>query len=47
MLVDILSYPESTIRPTMVVPEKNFQNGGSRIARKRYFEIGFCKNSPS
>ena len=40
-VLDILSYPEFTIRPTMVEPEKNFQNGGSHIAGKRYFGIGF------
>ena len=27
----------------MVGPEKKFQNGGSHMAGKRYFEIGFCK----
>ena len=46
-VLDILSYPEFAIRPTMVGQEKNFQNGGSYMAGKSCFEIGFCKNSIS
>ena len=42
-LLDILSYSESTIKPTMVGWEKIFQNGGSQMARKCYFDIGFCQ----
>ena len=33
--LEILSYPESTIGPTVVVPKKNFENKVSQIARKR------------
>ena len=46
-VLDIFSYPDSSIRPTMVGPEKNFQNVGSHMAGKRYFETGFWKYSIS
>ena len=42
---ETLSYPKSTIWPTMVGPKKNFQNKGSQMAGKRYLVIGFCKYS--
>ena len=46
-VLDILSYPESIITPTMVRPAKNFQNGGCHMAGQGYFETGFCKYSIS
>ena len=38
-MLDILSDPESTIRPTLVGPKKDFQNEGAQIAGKGYLEI--------
>ena len=37
-----LSYPDSTIEPTLVGPKKNFQNKSSQVAGKRCLEIGFA-----
>ena len=45
-MLDILSYPESIIGPTMIGRGvKLSQSKGSQMAGKRYFEIEFCKNS--
>ena len=44
-VLDCLSYPEPTIGPPWLGPEKNIQNRGSQKARRRYFQIGFCKYS--
>ena len=46
-VLDILSYLEPTIRPSMIGPEKNFQTGSFLMAGKHYFEIGVCKYSIS
>ena len=41
-LLDIPSYPESTIGPPWLGPEKIFQHKSSQKAGKCYFKIGFC-----
>ena len=46
-MLDILSYPDSTIGLTVVGLEENFLNEGAQISGKCYLEIGFCKYSIS
>ena len=46
-VLEIFSYPDSTICSPWLGKEKNFQNEGSQKARKRYIEIGFYKYSIS
>ena len=41
-VLNILSYPVSTMGPTMVGPGEKFSNNGSQVAGKRYHEIDFC-----
>ena len=38
-MLDILSFPESTMGPVWLGPEKNCENDGSQMAGKRYFAI--------
>ena len=42
IVVDNLSHPKSTLRPTMVGLEKNFQNGGSHTAKKSILRLVFA-----
>ena len=39
----ILLYPEPTIGPPWLGPEKNFQTEGPHKVGKHYSKIGFCK----
>ena len=41
-MLENLSFPESTISPTMVGPEGKFQSKGSLMVRKCYAEMGFA-----
>ena len=41
-MLDILSYPETTIRYTIYRPAKNFQNGGSRMAGNAILRLVFA-----
>ena len=41
-VLDILLYPQSTIKPTMVGLEKIFQNGGSQITRNGILRLVFA-----
>ena len=40
--LDIPSYPESSIRPPRLGPEKIFQNGGSHMARNGILRLVFA-----
>ena len=42
-VLDIPSYPESTIGPTIVGPEEKFQSKASQMHRKCYFETDYCQ----
>ena len=44
-MLDIISYPESTKSPSWLGSKKNFRNGGSQIAGKCHFEIGFANTA--
>ena len=44
-MLDILSYPDYTLGPPWLHLERNFENGASRTARKRYFDIDLCTYS--
>ena len=44
-VLDILSYPESTVGPPWLGQEKHLQNAGSQKPGTRYVMIGFCKCS--
>ena len=46
-MLDILLYPECTMGPPWLGPEKIFLNKGSQKGKKRYIQIGFCKYSIS
>ena len=41
-VLDIHSYPESTIRPTMVGPEKHFRIGGSHMVENTVLRLAFA-----
>ena len=43
-VLDILHHPESIIMPIMAGPGEKFQNEGSRMAGKWYFETDFLQN---
>ena len=44
-VLDVPLYPEPTVGSPWLCPQKKFQNGGSQMAKKRYFEIDLCTYS--